>query len=374
LLNDLWKFDGTRWIWVSGSSGSQALGSYGVRGTASPTNVPGARWRARLQGDFSGNLWLFGGMTVSGGQLAALDDLWKFNGTEWTWVAGSSTPGAPATYHAPGVSSASYTPGARFNAASWIDPAGAFWVFGGRTVGADGRESTLGDLWKHDGSGWAWVSGSSTANQAGVYGTLGVAAPQNTPGARANATACADPSGKVWLFGGEGILSSGVGPLSLNELWMFDGTRWTWVSGSNTAPQPAVYGTRGEAAPGNTPGARAGSSLWSDGQGGLWLFGGFGYGNAIGSPEDAGKSFFGNLNDLWKFDGTQWTWIGGHNYANQPGLYGTLGTPSSQNLPGARVPAGFWRDSSGKLWIFGGISQDASMQSGTLNDLWRYSP
>ena len=31
---------------------------------------------------------------------------------------------------------------------------------------------------------WTWVSGSNTANQAGIYGTRGTAAPSNVPGAR----------------------------------------------------------------------------------------------------------------------------------------------------------------------------------------------
>src|SRR5690606_10048422 len=44
----------------------------------------------------------------------------------------------------------------------------------------------------------------------------------------------------------------------------------------------------------------------------------------------------GYLNDLWKFDGTNWIWIAGSKEINQPGDYGTKGEPKSTNSPGAR--------------------------------------
>jgi N-acetylneuraminic acid mutarotase len=374
-LNDLWKFDGAQWTWMSGSSSPWASGTYGVQGSASPANVPGARVGTILVSDPSGDVWLFGGTSFSAGnQLVDFDDLWKFDGTQWTWIAGSSTPGAAPTYQVQGVASGSNTPGARFGMARWIDQGGALWVFGGQSIAADGSQPTLGDLWKYDSRGWTWVSGSSSPNQPGVYGTQGVAGPQTLPGARSGATATLDSSGNVWLFGGLGFGSTGTGPLWLNDLWKFDGTVWTWASGSDVVASVAEYGTPGVASPGNTPGARSGSALWPDGSGGLWLFGGFGYGNVAGSQVQPGKGFFGNMNDLWRFDGTLWAWVGGSNYAEQQGLYGTLGVPSTQNIPGGRIPAGFSKDASGNLWVFGGISWDSSGQNGLMNDLWRYSP
>ena len=44
-LNDLWKYNTAshEWTWVSGSNLASGLGTYGVRGTAAPANVPGAR-------------------------------------------------------------------------------------------------------------------------------------------------------------------------------------------------------------------------------------------------------------------------------------------------------------------------------------------
>jgi hypothetical protein len=60
-FNDLWKFDGTQWAWVSGANVATLYGTYGTKGIASPFNVPGARDTAVSWIDSSNNLWLFGG-------------------------------------------------------------------------------------------------------------------------------------------------------------------------------------------------------------------------------------------------------------------------------------------------------------------------
>src|SRR5574341_498235 len=88
-----------------------------------------------------------------------------------------------------------------------------------------------------------------------------------------------DGSGNLWLFGGEGVDSAGRWG-DLNDLWKFDGTNWTWISGSDTIIYPfqgGVYGTKGTASPSNVPGGRFGAVSWIDGSGNFWLFGGYGY-------------------------------------------------------------------------------------------------
>jgi len=55
---------------------------------------------------------------------------------------------------------------------------------------------------------WTWMSGSSTTNQAGVYGTPGVPASGNTPGARDAPVTWTDATGTFWLFGGYGAGST----------------------------------------------------------------------------------------------------------------------------------------------------------------------
>ena len=250
-------------------------------------------------------------------------------------------------------------------AISWIDGSGNLWLFGGLFAhDSAGNSGNLNDLWRFDGTNWAWISGATTINQPGVYGTLGVASPSNIPGARGGSASWIDKSGNLWLFGGSGLDSTGAGG-SLNDLWKFDGTNWTWVSGSNTVNQSGVYGTKGTAASSNIPGAREGQISWTDAGGDFWLFGGAGFDST--GAQDA-------LNDLWKFDGTNWTWVGGANTVRQTGVYGTLGTASSSNVPGARSNAVPGIDSSGNLLLFGGDGLDSTGKTGVLNDLWRYTP
>jgi hypothetical protein len=224
---------------------------------------------------------------------------------------------------------------------------------------------------------WTWMGGSSTAGQYGVYGTLGTAASTSIPGGRQSAVSWSDASGNLWLFGGYGYDWTGTQRGYLNDLWKFDPTlgingEWAWTGGSNIAGQHGygAYGTLGTAASTNIPGARNSAVSWSDTSGNRWLFGGEG---------DDAKGNLGSLNDLWKFDPTlgtygEWTWMGGSSTANQYGVYGTLGTAASTNIPGARGSAVSWSDASGNLWLFGGEGFDSTGTEGTLNDLWEYQP
>jgi hypothetical protein len=360
------------WTWMGGRNtiavkfGGQS-GIYGTLGVASASNVPGGREYAVSWTDSNGNFWLFGGMGYdSVGTLGfGLNDLWEFNPTTkmWTWVSGSNTvPGAngsqPGVYGTQGVPATTNVPGGRFGAVSWIDSNGNFWLFGGN--GQDAPNGFLNDLWEFSPTTkmWTWMSGSNTGSTSegnGVYGTQGVAASSNVPGAREAAASWSDSSGNLWLFGGS----------ALNDLWEFSPTTkmWTWVSGSssvNGVPDclPGVYGTLGVAAATNVPAGRGGtqtnSSSWTDSSGSLWLFGGSGCSGAF--------------NDLWKFSPTtkMWTWMGGSSTGNASGVYGTLGVASASNIPGGRANAVSWIDSSGNLWLFGG--------GGQFNDLWEFMP
>lgn len=58
-MNDLWKFDGENWVWISGSNATSKHGNYGEKGQVASTNVPGARTSSCTWIDSSNNL--FGG-------------------------------------------------------------------------------------------------------------------------------------------------------------------------------------------------------------------------------------------------------------------------------------------------------------------------
>ncbi|WP_297482496.1 kelch repeat-containing protein [Ferrovum sp.] len=129
---------------------------------------------------------------------------------------------------------------------------------------------------------------------------------------------------------------------------------WTWIGGSSSYnQQPIGY-----------PGARMSSALWTDPSGNFWMFGG----------ETVNTS---DINDLWEYNPSTHAWTlespSSPLNQNQPGIYGTQNTPSTNNLPGARNDSVSWTDPAGNLWLFGGYGY-ASTTAGELNDLWEYVP
>jgi hypothetical protein len=182
------------------------------------------------------------------------------------------------------------TPQARQGAASWTDPGGRLWMFGGNGSDAEGTSVTFGDFWRlsPESSGWSLMSASGSA-----------------PAARAYATSWADANGNLWLFGGQGRDTNGIAYV-LNDLWKFSIStgQWTRISGSARKNMPGVYGLAGVSAADNLPGGRSNAVTWVDSAGTLWLFGGYGV-DSTGA--------LGTLNDLWQFTPSTglWTWASG---------------------------------------------------------------
>ncbi len=286
--------------------------------------------------------------------------------SQWTWVNGDKTKNNFGVYGTLGVSASTNKPGARNNCIKWTDASGNFWLFGG--FGYDeSNYGLLNDLWKYNPATnqWTWVSGDKTRNNFGVYGTLGVTASTNKPGARDRSLSWTDVSGNFWLYGGNGMSESNNG--DLNDLWKYNPTtnQWTWVSGNKTTNNNGIYGTQGLASSTNKPGAREQSINWKDGADNFWMFGGIGN----------GESNYGWLNDLWKYNPAtnQWTWVSGDKTVDNFGIYGTQGLASSTNKPGARDRSISWSDASGNFWLLGGNGKGESYD-GWLNDLWKYNP
>ncbi len=236
---------------------------------------------------------------------------------------------------------------------------------------------------------WVWVGGSDSVNQSGVYGSLGVPAAGNAPGSRRYAVSWKDLEGNSWLFGGSGYDGAG-NQNALNDLWEFNPQiqEWTWMGGDSIVPCPSgsicsnyfgVYGQLGVPAAGNAPGGRYGATGWTDNNGNLWLFGG----SCIDSSGNDGW-----CNDLWMYNisSAQWTWMGGSNisagscefggsdYCSAPGQYGSLGTAAAGNIPTGRMGAVGWKDTSGNLWLFGGMAMVEYGADTRLNDLWEFNP
>lgn len=298
-LNDLWEYNPNtnQWVWQNGSQVKDLPGVYGVKGVAGHLNQPGSRIGATSWTDGSGNLWLFGGVNLTQHRF---NDLWKYSPAtnQWTWFGGESTTDGAGIYGTKGLAESSNQPGARYDATSWVDNNGNFWIFGG--FGNDASSPTAGwlnDLWKYDPykQEWTWIKGSNTENQDGIYGDIGVGSPANTPGARNHRVpfAWSDKNGNFWLFGGFGFVPGSEG--LLNDLWMYDPSKdqWTWESGSVESNAFGNYGLKGVPASSNQPGAHRDAVGWIDDNSNLWVFGGAGN----------GASTSGNLNDLWRYNG-----------------------------------------------------------------------
>lgn len=90
---------------------------------------------------------------------------------------------------------------------------------------------------------------------------------------------------------------------TFGDLWKFDGNIWTWVAGSDTLNPESVFETRYVPSNSSVVGGRGSySQIWIDSKENVWVFG--------------GNSGSGQTNDLWKFDGTYWTWMAGSSSQN----------------------------------------------------------
>lgn len=398
-LNDLWRYSPAtgQWTWLSGSNSypnlaANLVGSnFGTEGVAAASNMPGSRSDAAAWTDAQGDLWLFGGQGIYGEgtnqqNLLVTDvlfnDLWEFKPQigQWIWFGGlqSSTSEALGSYGTRNVPSAGNQPGARDGAVTWTDHAGNLWLFGGLGLGASatGQFQALNDLWRYSPSSgeWTWVSGSTSGAASGVYGTQGMESTSNVPGAREMAGGWVDASGNLWLFGGHGYDASGTFGY-LSDLWEFIPTsgEWIWVSGADQVGEGATFGTLGQPAITNTPGARSSVAGFADAAGNFWLYGGEGLN--IGD-------------DLWRYDPSTatWTWMSGNvglcrsncttDPENQAVVYGAQGIASATYAPGVRAQANLWVDASGAVWLFGGSGLFNGQTGGgqAMDDLWKFVP
>lgn len=306
-LNDLWKYDGTYWTWLSGSNNTQDLGSYGLLGVPDSKNNPASRQLPGYCVDSQDNFWIFGGEWSFSRNTSDIvpsllyNDLWRYDGTYWTWISGFNIEAQYGKYLSKGWKSPVNFPGGRRSSAVWIDSGNNLWIFGGYGY-SETDFGFLSDLWQFDGAFWTWVSGPNLAN---------VETP-NSPLPRERAISLSHVSSDTfWLLGGLAWASKNV---SRNDIWKFSALNvdeplpsrnftgnyfiedeiclpepgplsayFVWVSGTNGTEIVGVYGDLGVASINNRPPPRAGATSQIDSMGNLWLFGGYkeyyGHGN-----------------------------------------------------------------------------------------------
>ncbi|XP_046558060.1 uncharacterized protein LOC124267190 [Haliotis rubra] len=131
-------------------------------------------------------------------------------------------------------------------------------------------------------------------------------------------------------------------------LYIQSGTcqEWNWIKGDNSI---------GTLSSSNGPGARSGSSVWTDEDGITWLFGGKGF-----SDIDEGKPKL--LNDLWTFNNQDRRWNLVHS--------GTVSEAASDNVaPSPRQQAAACGFTKISMVVFGGLDEEDS----GIGDTWVYN-
>src|SRR5260370_29809021 len=253
-------------------AGTGNFGVYGTQGTPASANTRGPRWGASGRLNATGTtFWLFGGFGYdSAGPLGLLNCFWNYNVSTgvWSWIGGSKLANAAGVYGTLGMPNGTANfPGGRETAMSWLDGSGNFWLFGGFDLDSGGSPAALNDLWEFSTGVWTWMSGANVQNQKAVYGTQGVAASTNVPGARWNAAAWTYLRANLVLYGGQGFDAVSNG--SLGDLWEYKGGQWIWTKGPSSVSQSGHYGTTTPGPTiypyvGNFPGSRIAPGYWYD--------------------------------------------------------------------------------------------------------------
>lgn len=334
------KLDGNNWTWVAGDINANGLPVWGVQGVSDEKNTPGRRIGA-AHCYKNGKLYLFGGNSYN--------DLWEWDGKTWTWIAGPNSESVQGSYGVIGVADPSNLPPSRPLAASWVDDDGNFWLFGGT------GSSYLNDLWKWDGENWTWVSGNKAGSKNYHYGVIGQPDSKNMPRGRTGGMEWQDENSQFFVFGGIGKDRNGVVGV-LGDLWRWDGQYWTWMSGDSLLGTGGSYGQKFVPNSSNAPKSRIAACHWKDLSGRVWLYGGF-HSSLL-------------LNDLWMWDGDNWTWFDGSSDGFDEPNYGEIEVEAPTNQPGGRYNSVFWTGKDGTLWLYGGEVWNGSEPS-SANDLWR---
>src|SRR6185437_6369224 len=207
----------------------------------------------------------------------------------WQLINGSDTDpviSVKAIYGTKSQAAASNTPGSRSGFITWVDSDNNLWLFGGYTVYAG--ENFLGDLWNYNTTSnmWTWISGDSTPNKMGNYGTKGYSSDTIFPSSRHGGAGWSDNQGNIWLFGG---IRGDYYPA--NDLWKYNisNNEWTWVGGSSSSNGAGIYGIKGIGSVTNIPGSGGNFIIWTTPSGLFYLFGGDGKGGGEGD-------------DLWQYN------------------------------------------------------------------------
>lgn len=323
LFNDVWEYSPLTNEWTILDVGcGQNVSGINLNSTI---NCPGSRSSHSAFYDATANtMWIFGGYGYnSEGILTFLNDLWKFNGFNWTQVITGCNSTVFGNYQPQfGV----LCPGARKSHSMTIFPGTKIaYLFAGAGFGDGINGNTplfagaLQDIWALSllNDTWIYLSGSTVAGynnsgNAGVYGTLNVSSPENQPGARFHSGLTMTDANTLWMFGGTGYGSSNSMRMPLGDLWLYYIIQnvWIWMDGYSSAVgveygvYPGEPGISGEVPYLYRPGSRYGHLLITDEVGNLWA----GFGRGLGQ-QIAFLNVTGELSDIWQYNPSTYRWI-----------------------------------------------------------------
>ncbi|MCB0736651.1 MAG: gliding motility-associated C-terminal domain-containing protein [Bacteroidetes bacterium] len=350
--NDVWQQTTNGWKWIKGYKTFIKEANYGTKGVSLKSNTPNNRYGNLYWNNSKGQLWMYGGSGFDlQGKTGYFNDLWFWDGINWTWINGDSTAYKAPVYGKKGVGHLNNQPGSRYMSATCIDDEGNLWLYGGSLnyLNSDSQKitGTASDLWKWDGQFWTWMGGNSELNVKHSFDSLG---------AKGNmALSCLYKNMAMWYADGYIWTFGGSDNELVNHVYKWKDDEWTWVHGNLANRPKPIYNQKGVSNSKSSPGARNDLSYCQTPDNRLWLYGGF---------DSRLKS---NFSDLWVWNGNNWIWMAGDTTKNALPVYGALQESSSKLHPGARREVGLTADINGSIYLHGGAAKDKYYA-----DIWQF--
>jgi N-acetylneuraminic acid mutarotase len=223
----LWKYENDQWAYISGHTTATNTGVYGTQGVAAGGNQIGSRFTPAIWVKGT-DIYVFGGAGIdSAGAAGELNDLWKFDGTNWTWLGGSQTKDPAGNYTAFNTFSSVALPSGRHGSTYYVDPNNPtlFHVVGGKGIDPQGVGGAttyyLNDHWVYnsDTNQWKWIGGNNQINPAGSFGSSGVIQASNLMSGR-EGSANWIVNKFLYVFAGFGVDSAGNTPRP-SDFWRY---------------------------------------------------------------------------------------------------------------------------------------------------------